>query len=694
MADAQKVLGDQSRIRKDEAGWIASQLGLERGHVAGAVRLFQEGSTLPFIARYRKEQTGSMNEEDLRRVQRELNRVKDLETRRARVALALQRGRHLTPDLSESLLQAESIEDIDGLWAPFKAKRQTRAQVAKSLGLEPLATFLEEAAKQVAPSSAEPLEDAENREATAAGGDEVATAPPEKTPAEAAAQFITPEVPNVEAVLKAARDILAEQFAHRGDVRQLARSLLESKVRLQARRRGEADPEEQFKTYWDFSAPLRQVKPHQFLAVQRGEVKKCLSLTFAISEQDATCLLDALMSTFLGDRCTRHCIEATPTPMRAAAGKQKGSLGGRAEHRAEIRLALEDAYKRLLLPFLEREWRRRLKQQAEDEAFDTYRRNLKKKLLSAPLRLHPEWGQAAGSSVAAVLGVDPAFRTGCKCALISPTGQVLTTKTLFPHPSHANASVPAVQAEGASSGLQELLARALGADVGEGPEAEEAPPPIVVAGGQDGLEGEPPSKRRRCTQANARVVCSLGNGTASRETEAWLRLQLKQKADARERVGYAVVDESGASVYSASKLAGEELPELDVSMRGAVSIARRLLDPLSELVKIDPRSIGVGLYQHDVDQRRLAEELKGATMDCVNAVGVDLNTASPAILEHVSGLTATLARSIIQHRSEIGHFKSRAELLSVRGFLVAFSRRKKHKPSWICTSGGDSTSTA
>ncbi|CAE7189104.1 ydcI [Symbiodinium necroappetens] len=477
LADAQKVLGDQSQIRKDEAGWIAAQLGLEKGHVAGAVRLFQEGSTLPFIARYRKEQTGSMNEENLRRVERELNRVRDLETKRARVALALQRGKHLTPDLGESLLQAESLEDIDALWAPFKAKRQTRAQVAKSLGLEPLASLLEEAAKQLAPRNIEvalPLE-AEAVTLQEAGPEksEEAEKPreveflkpqaplPEKTLEEAAAQFITAEVPNVEAVLKAARDILAEQFAHRGDVRQLARSVLENKVRLASRRRGDADPEGQFKTYWEFSSPLRQVKPHQFLAVQRGEQKKCLSLSFAITAEDSTYLLDALMATFLGDR-PRQGIEATPTPMRAAGGKS--NLGGRAAYRAEIRLALEDAYKRLLLPFLEREWRRRLKQQAEDEAFDTYRRNLKKKLLLAPLRLHPDWGytEDCGSPVSAVLGVDPAFRTGCKCALISLTGQVLATKTVFPHPNYAGASVPLPQAETASRNLKDLLQQGLG----------------------------------------------------------------------------------------------------------------------------------------------------------------------------------------------------------------------------------------
>jgi len=703
---ARQILGEDSRIKKDEAGWIARQFGLEPDHVAGAVRLFHEGSTLPFIARYRKEQTGSMNEEDLRRVERELGRVKELEVKRARVALALQRGKHLTPELTETLLQAESVEDIEGLWAPFKAKRKTRAQVAKSLGLEPLAMFLASAANQAAPASSDldpwsspmhPMPSPSGLEgevlrppssppasisnpvpedlassgvaapsessppprapgfaddATSQTGRALASAVP---PAEAAKKFISPELPDVASVLKAARDILAEQFAQRADVRQLARERLERLVRLQSRRRAESDGEEQFKTYWEFSVLMQQVRPYQFLALQRGEQKKALSLSFVVSPEAIVTLLDALQSTFFGGR--ERSIRSTPTPLRAATSKPSRSQECLTAHQAEIRLALEDAFKRLLLPSLEREWRRRLKQHAEDEAFDTYRRNLKKKLLTAPLRLHPDWGAHAESPVSAVLGLDPAFRSGCKCALISLTGDVLATKVIYPHPSSAGASVPAPQAHQASSGLHELLTQGL-APSHEQEETEQREDVV-----------EPPQKRR-CLEGSTRIVCSLGNGTASRETEAWLRKLLKdvpENEQVAQRVGYAIVDESGASIYSASKLAGAELPHLDVSLRGAVSIARRLLDPLSELVKIDPRSIGVGLYQHDVDQKRLRDELRGATMDCVNAVGVDLNTASPALLEHVSGLTSAMAQNIVRHRRDVGRFNTRADLLKVRG---------------------------
>lgn len=301
-------------------------------------------------------------------------------------------------------------------------------------------------------------------------------------------------------------------------------------------------------------------------------------------------------------------------------------------------------------------WRRQLRERAEDEAYETYRRNLRGKLLTPPLRLHPDWGDRAaevpgwcGSSTApvvAVLGIDPAFRTGCKIAVIDRTGQLLATRTIYPHELRLGAAVPSQQRAYAIQGLHELLEIGLecaGADSGSG------------GGGPDGC-------------ACGRVVISVGNGTASRETEAWLRDLMKTGCLSElGQVGYSIVDEAGASVYSASPLAAAEHPELDVSIRGAVSIARRLLDPLSELVKIDPKSIGVGLYQHDVDQKRLVKELKGGTEDCVNAVGVDLNTASPVLLEHVAGLTPTLAKAVVKHRTEHGVFATREGLLAVRG---------------------------
>lgn len=464
---------------------------------------------------------------------------------------------------------------------------------------------------------------------------------------EAAAQFIGKDVPDVATALAAARDILAEQLAHRPDLCQVARDMLQKRVTLTSRRRsgGDAQEEQRFKTYWEFDAPVHQVKPYQFLAMQRGEAAKCLSLGFLVSSDDSQHLIDQLIAVFLGKpppRPNSSLVDA-PTPLRAGLPGPRARRGNGA-YQMEIRTAMEDGFKRLMLPSLQREWRRKLKERAEDEAFDTFGRNLKKKLLSPPLRLHPEWGSDAHRPTTAIIGVDPAFRTGCKCALISLTGQVLSTKTIFPHPPQGQ-HVAHVAAERA---LTEMLEEAMlegGANMGE----------------------EPPTKRRRTATGAAcdcRVVCSIGNGTASRETEAWLR---KQFAD-QNGLGYAIVDEAGASVYSASPLAAAELPDLDVCLRGAVSIARRLLDPLAELVKIDPRSIGVGLYQHDVDQKRLAEELRGAAMSCVNSVGVDLNTASPALLEHVAGLNGRLARSILKHREEKGGFKDRQELLKIKGF--------------------------
>ncbi|CAK9093834.1 unnamed protein product [Durusdinium trenchii] len=615
-SEVEQLLG-KSRISSDLPQWISRQLHLEKSHVAGAVRLFNEGSTLPFIARYRKEQTGSMKEEDLRRVEREMSRVKDLEKKRGRVALALNRGKHLNPSLVESLLQAETVEGIEGLWAPFKAKRQTRAQKAKEQGLEPLAKILEVAAKEP-------------------GG-------VEEEAAEAAQQFVSPEVPDVQSALRAARDILAEQLAHRADLRQLARQALESKVLCRARRKPGADEEERFKTYWSYEAPLKQVKPHQFLAIQRGEASKCLTMDFLVAPEEAKQLCETLVETFL-----QSSVKAAPTPLRVGTLAASSAHLARANqrrpnaYRAQLSLAMTDSWQRLLLPSLQREWRRRLKERAEDEAFDTFRKNLKKKLMSPPLRLHPRWTEENAEMPAAIIGMDPGFRTGCKCALISLTGQVLATKTIFPHPPSsavAPADPPAARAD-----VEELLAQGLTA-----PRREE----------------EAPQKKRRLEkEVRELVICSLGNGTASRETESWLRRQFAQ----HEGIGYVIVDEAGASVYSASPLASKEMPSMDVSMRGAVSIARRLLDPLAELVKIDPRSIGVGLYQHDVDQKRLAEELRGATMDSVNSVGVDLNTASPSLLEHVAGLNASLSRSILQYREEHGGFSDRQELLKIKGF--------------------------
>jgi len=615
--EAERLLGERSSISKDPAAWIAKQAGLDRGRVHGAVRLFREGNTLPFIARYRKEQTKSMNEEELRRVERELSRIDALEDRRAKVAAGLEKCGALS-ELRRALLGATALEEIEDLWAPFKSKKKTRAQIAKERGLGPLAEQMKK----------------------------FAVGPASQQPEEVAAGFLSEDVPDSKAALAGARDILAEQCAHKPDVKQKARDALQGAVTFVSKLKKGSDDEHQghFKTYWDFKAPLQIIRPHQFLAMQRGEAAKSLTLSFSVKPEAVAAFIATLVAMILVGRKVQvrsSSTRGTPSPLRAGARSETGLT---AHWEMEVEAAMTDSFKRLLLPALERDWRNRLRDQAEDQSFDTYRRNLRAKLLAPPLRLHPEWRHPN-----AVLGVDPAFRTGCKCALISDTGQVLATKTLFPHALWKESSrVPEDQAKQAMAGLHELIE--LGCS--------------VKRRNDEVSEGSPRKRRRLEESQAASLVCSIGNGTASRETEAWIRQQVRDKTW---KVGYTIVDEAGASIYSASKIAGAELPDLDVSMRGAVSIARRLLDPLSELVKIDPQSIGVGLYQHDVDQKRLATELRGSTADCVNSVGVDLNTASPALLQHVAGLSAKLSQAVIKHRDESGTFRSREELQKVRG---------------------------
>lgn len=615
-AKAEELLGGRSAVARDRAGCVARVLALERKRVAAAVRLLEEGNTVPFIARYRKELTGTLNEDELRHIERGLQRLDALENRRVRVTLALHKHGALTDELRAALLQAVALEEVADIWAPFKAKKQTRAQLAKQRGLAPLAKLIEQLGGR------------------AAG----------QAPAVAAQRFVDAEkgVAAVAEALAGARDILAESYAQSGEVKHRARLSLEPQVWFAARQRPGADAEERYKTYWSFDVHMSRIKPYQFLAIQRGEAAGALRVSFELEAENCEAFGEALYNEVTG-----------------AAWTQGG------QHIAweqELRTAIADAFKRLLRPSLEREWRRRLKELAEDDAFDTYRRNLHTKLLTPPLRLHPEWGEdSAEGPVVAVLGIDPAYRTGCKMALIAGTGQVLATEVVYPHPLHSSAGLTAEQSEQAAALLHELL--------------------------ETGL------RRRAANGTHGRLVCSIGNGTASRETESWLRQHIQDTKGLPDRVAYCIVDEAGASVYSASPLAGRELPDMDVSMRGAVSIARRLLDPMAELVKIDPQSIGVGLYQHDVDQRRLTSELQAAVSDCVNAVGVDLNTASPALLEHVAGLSASLARAVVQHRTDQGPFECRAALLQVKGV----GRRAHHQAAgFLRVHGGseplDSTS--
>ncbi|MGQ9681190.1 MAG: Tex family protein [Anaerolineae bacterium] len=522
---------------------LARDAALDAGAVARTVALFDEGNTIPFVARYRKEVTGGLNEEQLRYLEERLRYLRGLEERREQVLRSIGEQGKLTDDLARAIGAAETLQELEDLYLPYRPKRRTRASIARERGLEPLAQSI----------LAQPgVFDREK----------------------AAAPHISQDVPTVDAAWAGARDIVAEMIAEdaavRGRVRE--RTLATGALRVQLAKEG-ADPSGVFHLYHDFGAPLRSLAPHQVLAVNRGEREGVLRVSVAV---DAGAMVRILQ-------------EAYPSRPRSPLAE-------------DLAAACADGYERLLAPAIERELRRAATETADAHAIGVFAANLRQLLLQPPLR------------GATVVGIDPGLRTGCKVALVDPTGKVLETATIYPHEPH-NRREQAL----------ELLFSYL--------------------------------------QQRGADVLAIGNGTASRETEALA-------AEAVERAGrgsYTIVSEAGASVYSASPLAREELPELDVSLRGAVSIARRLQDPLAELVKIDPKSIGVGLYQHDVDQKALAEALDGVVESAVNYVGVDLNTASPALLRYVSGLTARSAKAIVAHREAQGAFRERSQLLQVTG---------------------------
>jgi uncharacterized protein len=524
---------------------IAQELALPRGQVTAATALFDEGNTIPFVARYRKEVTGGLDEEQLRQIDARLAYLRRLAERKATVLRSIEEQGKLTPELRAAVETATTVQAVEDLYLPYKPKRRTRATTAREQGLAPLADVL--------------LAQVDTR-----------------SPDLLALEFLSDGVPNVEAALAGARDIVAERVtedaAVRGEARRMAlenASVVCSLVGDEA----EVDPGGKYRLYHSLGLPLTEVQPHQWLAMNRGEAEGALRLRLQLPDSD---IVDFAEVCFL--------------------------RGSRTPLRDQVQESIADGYKRLLAPSLGRELRSTHTDQADTHAIRVFSTNLRGLLLQPPLR-----GRV-------VMGIDPGYRTGCKVTVVDATGKVLTTMTIYPHPP------------------QKLWAQ-----------ARQMLDSAVEAAGVD--------------------VIAIGNGTASRETE---QLAAELIAD-RPGVQYAIVDEAGASVYSASKLAREELPDLDVSMRGAVSIARRLQDPLAELVKIDPRSIGVGLYQHDVDQKRLAEALEAVIESSVNYVGVDLNTASPALLGHVAGLSVKVAVNVVAHRDEHGPFKRRSDLKKVKG---------------------------
>jgi len=523
---------------------IAGELNLAARQVTATIALLDDGNTVPFIARYRKEVTGSLDETQVRAIESRLAYLRNLEARKATVLKSIAEQGKLTPELETAIRAATVLQEVEDLYLPYKPKRRTRATVARERGLEPLAELI--LAQEVTTGTLE----------------------------EHAAPFLSDDVPTVEEAYAGARDIVAEVVAEDAAVRKMVRHETYQRALLVTSLADEsADPRGVYRLYYDYREPLREVPPHRLLAINRGEREGVLRVR-----------LEAPVDDLIAD------VEASYLNPRSLFADQ-------------MRAAIADGYARLLAPAIERDLHSTFTTEADDHAIQVFATNLRHLLLQPPLR-----GRR-------VMGIDPGFRTGCKVACVDATGKVLDTATIYPHE-------PQKRWQKAKKLLSELIAR-------------------------DGIE-----------------VIAIGNGTASRETE---HLVAEVIAEARNTLQYTIVNEAGASVYSASELARAELPDLDVSMRGAVSIARRLQDPLAELVKIDPKSIGVGLYQHDVDQKKLSAALDAVVESVVNYVGVDLNTASPALLQYVSGINKRVAANIVAHRDAHGPFRTREELRAVKG---------------------------
>ncbi len=524
---------------------IATQLQIRPTQVEAVIRLLDEGNTIPFIARYRKEMTGSLDEEQIRQIAGEIARLRLLDERRATVLKSIEAQGKLTEELRAAILAAPTMTALEDLYAPYRPKRRTRATIAREKGLEPLAELILKQVQETRPAL------------------------------EIAAEYVSEKVATPEEALEGARDIVAEVISENANVRGEVRSKALRFATLYAQKIEDALDERQvYRDYYEFASRLDRLQPHQILALNRGEREGVLRIWIEIPERD-----------------WRKAIE-TEYP-----------VDRRSPFADELVRAAEDGAKRLLLPAIERDLRRILSERAESHAIQVFATNLRALLTQPPLAGH------------VVLGIDPGYRTGCKVAVVDPTGKLLDTATIYPHEPHK-------EWEESLRTLQQLI------------------------------------ERHHVT------LIAIGNGTASRETEK-LVAELTRHAP---QTKYLIVNEAGASVYSASPLARRELPDLDVSMRGAVSIARRVQDPLAELVKIDPKSIGVGLYQHDVDQTALSHALESVVESVVNAVGVDVNTASPSLLTFVAGIGPKLAESIVAYRQEHGAFRTRQELRKVPGF--------------------------
>ena len=523
---------------------LTEELGVKRWQIDAAVKLIDEGNTIPFISRYRKEVTGSLNDEQLRKLHERLVYLRNLEEKKEQVIASIEEQGKMTEELKRQILAAETQVAVDDLYRPYRPKRRTRATIAKEKGLEPLAALI------TLQKTREPLENA-------------------------AKDYISEEkgVETAEDAIAGAKDIIAEAISDNADYRSWIRRTTMKKGKVTSTAK---DPEAEsvYEMYYEFEEPAAKLAGHRILALNRGEKEKFLTVKVEAPEDDILAYLE---------RKVIRSDNPYTTPV--------------------LKETVEDSYHRLIAPAIEREIRNELTEKAEDGAIEVFGKNLHQLLMQPPITGH------------VVLGWDPAFRTGCKLAVVDPTGKVIGTTVIYP-------TAPTT--------------------------------PQKIKASKDLL-------KKIIPKYNITLI-SLGNGTASRESEQFIVELLKEIP---QKVQYVIVNEAGASVYSASKLASEEFPKFDVGQRSAASIARRLQDPLAELVKIDPKSIGVGQYQHDMNQKKLGESLNGVVEDCVNKVGVDLNTASAPLLSYISGISSTIAKNIVAYREENGRFADRQDLLKV-----------------------------
>ena len=523
---------------------ITEDLGVKLWQVEAAVKLIDEGNTIPFIARYRKEATGTLDDEQLRKLYERLVYLRNLEEKKEQVLASIEEQGKLTEELKKQILEAQTQVVVEDLYRPYRPKRRTRATIAKEKGLEPLSTLI------MLQKTKESLE-------------------------EVAKQYINEEkgVANVQEALEGARDIIAENISDEADYRSWIRKQTMQKGHIISSAKDEKT-ESVYENYYEFDEPVNRLAGYRTLALNRGEKEKFLTVKIEAPQEDILRYLEKKII---------HGENLSTTQI--------------------LKEAIEDSYKRLIAPAIEREIRGELTEKAEDGAIEVFGKNLEQLLMQPPIVGHT------------VLGWDPAFRTGCKLAVVDPTGKVVDTTVIYP-----TAPTTPQKIQAAKDTLKKLIAK-----------------------------------------YNISLI-SVGNGTASRESEMIIVDLLKEIP---QKVQYIIVNEAGASVYSASKLATEEFPNFDVGQRSAASIARRLQDPLAELVKIDPKSIGVGQYQHDMNQKKLNDTLSGVVESCVNRVGVDLNTASAPLLSYISGITSAIAKNIVAYREEQGRFETRKQLLKV-----------------------------